>query len=57
VGEIKKLELLHPSEYEHPLDRKALQALEGTPGLESLTRKLFNMVWRGTYVCNILEAT
>jgi len=41
VGEIKKLELLHPSEYEHPLDRKALQALEGTPGLESLTRKLF----------------
>lgn len=39
AGEIKKLNLLHPSEYEHPLDRQALQLLEGTPGLESLVRK------------------
>ncbi|ADL58455.1 M48 family metalloprotease [Methanothermobacter marburgensis] len=41
AGEIKKLKFLHPSEYEHPLDREALQTLEGTPGLETLTRKLF----------------
>lgn len=35
----KRLHLLHPSEYEHPLDRQALNTLEGTPGLETLTRK------------------
>ena len=31
---------LHPEEYEHPLDRKALDALEGTPGIETLIRKI-----------------
>lgn len=31
---------LRPEEYEHPLDRKALNALEGTPGLETLIRKI-----------------
>lgn len=31
---------LRPEEYEHPLDRKALDALEGTPGLETLIRKI-----------------
>ena len=29
---------LPPERYEHPLDRKALDALEGTPGLEKLLR-------------------
>lgn len=37
---VKKLHLLHPGEYEHPLDRQALNALEGTPGFEKLTRKI-----------------
>jgi len=31
---------LDPREYEHPLDKKALDALEGTPGLETLVKKL-----------------
>lgn len=31
---------LRSEEYEHPLDRKALDALEGTPGLETLIRKM-----------------
>ena len=30
---------LDPREYEHPLDKKALDALEGTPGLELLVKK------------------
>lgn len=29
---------LRPEEYEHPLDRKALEALQGTPGLERFMR-------------------
>ncbi len=39
--ERKKLILLNPREYEHPFDRQALNALEGTPGLEKLVRKIF----------------
>ena len=39
--ERKKLVLLNPREYEHPLDLKALNTLEGTPGLDKLTRKFF----------------
>jgi len=35
----KKLVLLNPREYEHSLDQQALNALEGTPGLEKLARK------------------
>lgn len=31
---------LRSEEYEHPLDRQALNALEGTPGLETLIRKV-----------------
>lgn len=31
---------LKPEEYEHPLDRQALNALEGTPGLETIIRKI-----------------
>jgi Zn-dependent protease with chaperone function len=34
------LQGLQPEEYEHPLDRQALNALEGTPGLETLIRKI-----------------
>ena len=30
---------LRSEEYEHPLDRQTLNALEGTPGLETLIRK------------------
>jgi Zn-dependent protease with chaperone function len=35
----KKLTGLSPWTYEHPRDRKTLDALEGTPGLETLVRK------------------
>ncbi|MDD3455028.1 MAG: M48 family metallopeptidase [Methanobacteriales archaeon] len=55
---VKKLHFLHPSEYEHPLDRQALNALEGTPGFEKLTRKilkhgierLVRLQYTGSYV-------
>lgn len=32
---------LDPKTYEHPFDKKALDILEGTPGLEYLTKKFF----------------
>lgn len=38
------IEGLNSNEYEHPFDRKALNALEQTPGLELLVRK-FNQYW------------
>jgi Zn-dependent protease with chaperone function len=38
------IEGLNSSEYEHPFDRKALNALEQTPGLETMVRK-FNQYW------------
>jgi Zn-dependent protease with chaperone function len=38
-SQLKVLHGLRPEEYEHPLDRIALNALEGTPGLENLIRK------------------
>lgn len=41
-GNFKKKQILmglNPKEYEHPFDKKALNALEGTPGLEVLVRK------------------
>ncbi|MDI9624099.1 MAG: M48 family metallopeptidase [Methanothermobacter sp.] len=58
TNKIKKLKFLHPSEYEHPLDRQALQILEGTPGLEKLTRKvlkhgierLVRLQYTGSYI-------
>lgn len=37
--EKKKLYQLHPREYEHKFDRKALETLEDTPGIEKLARK------------------
>ncbi|HEX3013880.1 MAG TPA: M48 family metallopeptidase [Methanobacterium sp.] len=39
----KELILLNPVEYEHEFDRKALQTLEGTPGLEKLVREIFKV--------------
>jgi Zn-dependent protease with chaperone function len=41
--ELIKLEGLNPREYEHPLDRKALDALEKTPGLDLLVRKFYEL--------------
>lgn len=38
--ERKKLYQLQSREYEHDFDRKALETLEGTPGLEKLVRKI-----------------
>ncbi|HRU41782.1 MAG TPA: M48 family metallopeptidase [Candidatus Diapherotrites archaeon] len=35
---------LYSQEYEHPFDKRALDALEQTPGLETLVRK-FNQYW------------
>ena len=37
--ERKKLTNLDPRSYEHPRDQRALDALEGTPGLEKLVRR------------------
>jgi Zn-dependent protease with chaperone function len=36
----KVLGNLHPQEYEHPLDKKCLNALQGTPGFETVYRKI-----------------
>jgi Zn-dependent protease with chaperone function len=36
---IKKIEELHPYEYEHSFDAKALNALQNTPGLDILIRQ------------------
>ena len=41
--DLKKLEKLDPREYEHPLDKKALDALEKTKGLDTLVRKFYDM--------------
>jgi Zn-dependent protease with chaperone function len=35
----KRLKNLHPSEYEHPFDTKALEALKKTPGLDMVVRQ------------------
>lgn len=37
--ESKNLKGLHPFEYEHPFDQKALDALQNMPGLEMIIRK------------------
>ncbi|MEW6710602.1 MAG: M48 family metallopeptidase, partial [Candidatus Riflebacteria bacterium] len=37
--ETKNLEGLHPIEYEHPFDQKALNALQNMPGLDVIIRK------------------
>jgi Zn-dependent protease with chaperone function len=39
--ERKALIELDSREYEHPFDKKALKALEGTPGLETLVKKFY----------------
>jgi Zn-dependent protease with chaperone function len=39
--ERKALIELNSKEYEHPFDQKALKALEGTPGLETLVKKFY----------------
>jgi hypothetical protein len=39
--ETKKLLLLHPSEYEHTFDKKALQTLEGNQSLEKVIQKIY----------------
>lgn len=41
--EIIKLEGLNPLEYEHPLDKKGLDTLEKTPGLDFLVRKFYEL--------------
>ena len=43
---IKRLHSLDPREYEHPLDREALDKLESIPGVKSLIKKvlIFNML-------------
>jgi Zn-dependent protease with chaperone function len=54
----EKLILLNPREYEHSLDKQALNTLEGTPGLEKLARKYnkhaveryFRLMYTGSYL-------
>lgn len=41
--EIVKIEGLNPLEYEHPLDKKGLDMLEKTPGLDFLVKKFFEL--------------
>jgi len=41
--EIIQLEGLNPLEYEHPLDKKGLDALEKTPGLEFVIKKFYEL--------------
>ena len=42
IMERKKLVGLNVKEYEHPFDKQALDRLKGTPGLETLTRKIWD---------------
>ena len=52
---------LRPEEYEHPMDRQALNALEGTPGLETLIRKVneygLERIMRAQYTGSYLQVT
>ncbi len=56
--EKKQLLLLNPAEYEHPFDRKALKALEGTPGLEKTVKyihkhgveRMIRLVYTGSHI-------
>lgn len=41
--EIVKLEGLNPLEYEHPLDKKGLDTLEKTPGLDFIVKKFYEL--------------
>lgn len=41
--ELVKIEGLNPREYEHPLDKKALNTLERTAGLDLLVRKFYEL--------------
>lgn len=41
--EIVKIEGLSPFEYEHPLDKKGLDILEKTPGLDFLVKKFYEL--------------
>jgi Zn-dependent protease with chaperone function len=41
--EVVKLEGLNPLEYEHPLDKKGLDTLEKTPGLDFLVKKFYEL--------------
>ena len=40
-----KIEGLNPLEYEHPLDKKGLDILEKTPGLDFLVQKFYELGW------------
>jgi Zn-dependent protease with chaperone function len=40
MDNLKVLKDLHPCEYEHPFDTKALDALQNTPGLDTVVRLL-----------------
>lgn len=52
---------LMPQEYEHPFDRKALNSLAGTPGLEYLTRKVWEhgleRIFRTRYTGSFVKAS
>jgi len=41
--EIVKIEGLNPLEYEHPFDKKGLDMLEKTPGLDFLVKKFYEL--------------
>ncbi len=39
MNQAKRIEGLHPFEYEHPFDARALDALQNTPGLDTVVRQ------------------
>lgn len=59
--ERKNLVLLNPREYEHSLDRKALNALENTPGLDKVAKEFYKhaieRVLRIQYTGSYLKVT
>jgi len=40
---------LHPRDYEHPFDKQALDILEGTPGFEYVSKKMFEYGFEQLY--------
>ena len=59
VAERVKLPGIHPSAFEHPLDKTALETLRKTPGLDLLLKKVsavyFERIVRLTYTANSLH--
>ena len=49
------LEELSPKEYEHPLDRKAINTLEAIPGVRALVAKIWEKFLQKFLVLEYME--